>query len=79
MLWPAAPSRFATCLKTNQRSSCFELEISAQKALLAKVRRLLPDDLATHCAAAQLHGPQLVLHTDSPSGLPACAILRHKC
>ena len=61
-----SPKSVRHLLKDKPTLKLLELEISAQKALLAKVRRLLPDDLATHCAAAQLHGPQLVLHTDSP-------------
>jgi len=43
-----------------------EHEISAQRALLAEIRRLLPGELAAHCVAARLHGQRLVLHADSP-------------
>jgi hypothetical protein len=53
-------------LKDKPTLKILELEISAQKALLAEVRRLLPDDLAEHCLAARLRERQLILHTDSP-------------
>ena len=43
-----------------------EHEISAQRALLAEIRRFLPGVLASHCVSARLHGQRLVLHTDSP-------------
>ena len=60
MSWPfAAPSRFATCLKQTN-AQLLELEISAQKALLAKVRRLLPTTLPRTVLPPNC-GPQLVL------------------
>ena len=52
-------------LKDKPTLKTLELEISAQKALLAEIRRLLPGDLAEHCVAAQQRGPRLVLHTDA--------------
>lgn len=52
-------------LKDKPTLKVLELEISAQKALLAEIRRLLPGDLADHCVAARLRGPQLVLHADA--------------
>ena len=52
-------------LKDKPTLKILELEISAQKALLAEIRRLLPGDLADHCVAAQLRGRQLVLHADA--------------
>lgn len=41
-------------------------EISAQRVLLDRVRRLLPGELAPHCIAARIDGQRLVVHTDSP-------------
>ena len=52
-------------LKDKPTLKFLELEISAQKALLAEIRRLLPGELADHCVAARLRGNALVLHADS--------------
>lgn len=61
-----SPKSVRHLLKDKPTLKILELEISAQKALLAEVRRLLPGELADHCIAAQQRGPQLVLHVDSP-------------
>lgn len=62
-----SPKSVRRLLKDKPTLKTLELEISAQKALLAEVRRALPSDLAGHCIAARLQGPTLVLHTDSPA------------
>lgn len=61
-----SPKSVRHLLKDKPTLKILELEISAQKALLAELRRLLPGELADHCIAAQQRGPQLVLHVDSP-------------
>ena len=61
-----SPKSVRHLLKDKPTFKRLELEISAQKALLNRVRRLLPDDLAAHCVAAQKRGQHLILHTDSP-------------
>jgi hypothetical protein len=61
-----SPKSVRHLLKDKPTLKILELEISAQKALLAELRRLLPGELADHCVAAQQRGPQLVLHVDSP-------------
>lgn len=53
-------------LKDKPTLKHLEHEIGAQKALLARVHRLLPGELATHCVAARVDGRRLVLHCDSP-------------
>lgn len=53
-------------LKDKPTLNHLEHEISAQQALLASVRQLLPGELATHCIAARLDGTRLVMHCDSP-------------
>ena len=60
------PQSVRRLLKDKPTLRFLELEISAQKVLLDQVRQLLPDDVASHCIAAQQHDQQLVLHTDSP-------------
>lgn len=62
-----SPKSVRHLLKDKPTLKRLELEISAQKALLARIRLSVPDDLALHCAAAQIQGRQLVLHTDSPA------------
>jgi len=52
-------------LKDKPTLKLLELEISAQKALLAEVRRLLPGELADHCVAARKREQLLILHADS--------------
>jgi hypothetical protein len=61
-----SPKSVRRLLKDKPTLKFLELEISAQKALLENVRRLLPGDLADHCVAAQKRDQQLILHTDSP-------------
>lgn len=61
-----SPKSVRRILKDKPTLKFLELEISAQKALLENVRRLLPADLAGHCVAAQKRDQQLVLHADSP-------------
>lgn len=61
-----SPKSVRRLLKDKPTFKRLELEISAQKALLNRVRRFLPDDLGSHCVAAQMREHQLVLHTDSP-------------
>ena len=53
-------------LKDKPTLKHLESEISAQRALLAEIRGLLPGELAPHCVAARVNGHQLVLHSDSP-------------
>lgn len=60
------PQSVRRLLKDKPTLRFLELEISAQKVLLDHVRRQLPDDLASHCVAAQRHDQLLVLHADSP-------------
>lgn len=60
------PKSVRRLLKDRPTLKFLELEISAQKALLENVRRLLPKDLANHCVAAQKRDQQLILHADSP-------------
>jgi len=61
-----SPKSVRHLLKDKPTLRRLELEVSAQKALLEKVRQLLPEDLASHCIAAQRRDQQLILHTDSP-------------
>jgi len=61
-----SPKSVRRLLKDKPTLKFLELEISAQKALLENVRRLLPRDLADHCVAAQKRDQQLILHADSP-------------
>jgi hypothetical protein len=61
-----SPKSVRRLLKDKPTLKFLELEISAQKALLENVRRLLPDDLADHCVAARKRDQQLILHADSP-------------
>jgi hypothetical protein len=60
------PQSVRRLLKDKPTLRFLELEISAQKVILDSVRRLLPDDLASHCVAAQRRDQSLVLHVDSP-------------
>lgn len=61
-----SPKSVRHLLKDKPTLKLLELEISAQKALLNQVKKLLPEDLAGHCVAARIRDQQLVLHTDSP-------------
>lgn len=61
------PKSVRHLLKDKPTLKRLELEISAQKALLGEVRRLLPGDLAPHCVAARAHQRQLVIYADSPA------------
>lgn len=61
-----SPKSVRHLLKDQPTLRRLEREINTQKALLEKVRQLLPDDLASHCIAAQKRDQQLILHTDSP-------------
>jgi hypothetical protein len=61
-----SPKSIRHLLKGKPSLRLLELEISAQKALLASVKQALPVNLTAHCVAAQLRGPELVLHVDSP-------------
>lgn len=60
-----SPKSVRRLLKDKPTLKILELEISAQKALLGRVRRLLPAELAAHCVAARQHGGRLILHADS--------------
>ena len=60
-----SPKSVRHLLKDKPTLKLLELEISAQKALLAEVRSVLPEDLAAHCVGAQLRDRQLVLHADA--------------
>jgi hypothetical protein len=62
-----SPKSVRRLLKDKPTLKHLELGISTRAALLAEVRRLLPDDLAGHCSAAQLDGHLLTLHADSPA------------
>jgi hypothetical protein len=73
------PKSVRHLLKDKPTLKRLELEISAQKALLGEVRRLLPGDLAPHCVAARARQRQLVIYADSPAGQPACALLHPNC
>ena len=61
-----SPKSVRRLMKDKPTLKFLELEISAQKALLENVRRLLPGDLADHCVAARKRDQQLILHADSP-------------
>lgn len=61
-----SPKSVRHLLKDKPTLKLLELEISAQKALLAQVCQVLPGDLAAHCVAAQQRDRQLILHADSP-------------
>ena len=61
-----SPKSVRHLLKDKPALKLLELEISAQKALLEQVHKLLPADISRHCVAAQKRGQQLILHTDSP-------------
>lgn len=61
-----SPKSVRHLLKDKPTLKILELEISAQKVLLAEVCRRLPGDLADHCLAAQQRAQQLILHVDSP-------------
>ena len=60
-----SPKSVRHLLKDKPTLKILGLEISAQRALLQRVRRLLPADLAPHCLAAREHDGRLILHTDS--------------
>jgi hypothetical protein len=62
-----SPKSVRQLLKGKPTLKRLELEISAQKALLAQLRAMLPDDLAPHCVAARLRERQLVIYADSPA------------
>lgn len=61
------PKSVRHLLKDKPTLKRLELEISAQKALLGEVRRLLPGDLAPHCVAACARARQLLIYADSPA------------
>lgn len=60
-----SPKSVRHLLKDKPTLKLLELEISAQKALLAEVRNVMPEDLAAHCVAAQRRDCQLILHADA--------------
>lgn len=60
-----SPKSVRHLLKDKPTLKTLEREISAQKALLTEVCRLLPGDLVDHCVAARQREQQLVLHTDA--------------
>lgn len=62
-----SPRSVRRLLKDKPSLKLLELEISAQKALLSRIRRLVPEDLARHLVAARKRDQQLILHTDSPA------------
>ena len=61
-----SPRPVRRLLKDKPTLRLLELEISARKALLNQVRRLLPENIARHIVAAQKREQDLILHTDSP-------------
>ena len=61
-----SPKSVRHLLKDKPTLKLLELEISAQKALLERLRQVLPGDLAAHCAAARQRDQQLIVHADSP-------------
>jgi predicted nucleic acid-binding Zn ribbon protein len=61
------PKSVRHLLKSKPNLRRLELEISAHKVLLDRVRQALPADLAGHCIFAQLHGSRLLVHVDSPA------------
>ena len=60
------PQSIRGLLKHKPTLKLLELELSAQRAVLVNIRRLLPHDLAEHCINAQRRDQVLVVHTDTP-------------
>lgn len=59
------PNAVGLLLKRNARLLPLYREAHEQVRLLHDVRRLLPDNIAPHCVAAQLKRGQLILHCDA--------------
>lgn len=62
-----SPKSVRHLLKDKPTLKHLEHGISARRTLLAEVRTHLPEEVATHCLAAQIEGARLILHSDSPA------------
>lgn len=60
-----SPKSVRRLLKDKPTLKSLEREVCARQALLAEVRRVLPDDVAAHCVAAQARDGELVVHADA--------------